>query len=599
MRLINTFTLDFEEFTDVPKYAILSHTWGDEEISFKEMRHRRKNILEKEGYRKLDMVCQIAHKAGIKYAWVDTCCIDKSNNVELTEAINSMYNWYRRSEICYAYLSDLREAAPLRDCRWFTRGWTLQELIAPKNIFFFDQNWKDIGSKDDLVDELSEITGITRAILQNAELLPSMSVAQRMSWAAHRKTTRIEDTAYCLLGIFGVHMPLIYGSENQAFRGLQQEIIKLGSDFSIFAWSRPPLANQAESQHLHRYCGVLAASPSFFSNCRSFTKGRPHAEQKIKVSNGGIKTRMLLIELTPETGGYRYILPLDCSDDPNIMLGVRLRKCGPNEFVRENPYEVEKFEKFGKRKLLLSNIEKRHLLIDIESAEPNADSGYPHPDAHNFVGQRRIHALQLKLTKEMWLHPLFIRPGHRFDAQDQAFFITGDPEYDSGMLRLRGSLTPPMGGLRTEVAFDCLFYALGWSSTNIDSLQCTLLDQRLYVTELAEFHSDVAGWDYHREQCLMHLIHHEIPKASSVRIQIPGTDTWAYVSFTPRWVDDQSVCRKSFWRIEFSCNFYNGISGVPKVEYGKWYLRDPSHWAEKPMSNISTTEPQSRPKCKL
>ena len=546
------------------------------------------------------MACQIALNAGVKYVWVDTCCIDKSNNVELTEAINAMYNWYQRSEICYAYLSDLRAAAPLKielgNCRWFTRGWTLQELIAPNNIIFFDKDWNYRGSKEDLVDELSEITGITKGILQHTELLSSMSVAQRMSWAAHRETTRIEDTAYCLLGIFGVHMPLLYGSENQAFRCLQQEIMKLDSDFSIFAWKRPLPANQADGQQLQEYCGVLAGSPSVFSHCRSFVKGRrTHVRQEIQVSNGGITARMLLIELTPKTGGYRYLLPLDCSNDLNTILGVRLRKCGPSEFVRENVYKIEEFDK---RALLRSNIETRHLLVDIEGAELYADLRHPHP-VHNFVGQRRIHALQIKLPKEMWQHPFGVWPRHRYDGEDQAFFITSDSDYDSGVLWFRGSLTPPMGGLHANIDFDCIFCALGWSSTDIDSLQCTLLDQRPYTTALAAFHSDVSGWDYHPEQCLLHFIHHKIPRASSVRIQIPGTDTCAYVSFTASLVDDQSVCRDRFWRIEVSVDFYHGIGGVPQVEYGKWDLRHPSHRAENSMSNISTTESPSLPKAEL
>jgi len=600
MRLINTLTRDFEEFIgrDVPAYAILSHTWGVEEISFSELGHPGKSILEKEGYKKLDMVCQIAYQTGIKYVWVDTCCIDQSNNVELTEAINSMYNWYQRSEICYAYLSDLLPEAPLDialgECRWFTRGWTLQELIAPEKIFFFDKDWNYRGAKEDLVDELSKITGIPQGILQHTEPLSSTSVAQRMSWAALRKTTRIEDVAYCLLGIFGVHMPLLYGSGNQAFRLLQEQIIKSVSDFSIFAWRRLPLPHRADGKQLREYCGVLAASPSVFSGCRSFAKRRPPVQSAIQASNGVIRIKMLLIQSTHETGGYRYVLPLDCSEDPNTVLGVRLRKYGPNEFVRENPYKVEEF---GKRALLRSFIEKRHLLVDMKSAELAADptSRYAHGTAHNFVGQRRFHALQIKLPKEMWQHPFGVRPGHRYDAEDLAFFITGDSEYDSGMLRLKGSLTTPVDGPRTKVDFDCLFCAIGWSSTNIESLQCTILDRRHHTMALAEFHDDVSGWDYHREQSLLHLIQHNIPKASSVCIQIPGTDTWVHVSFTVRLVDDQSVCRNKYWRVEFSCNFYHGLDELPQVKYGKW---NPSYNTEK-QCGIVSLQTQSRPKCRL
>jgi hypothetical protein len=171
MRLINTRTGLFEEFIggNIPKYAILSHTWGEEEVSFTALSDPSSNYKNKKGYRKIDMTCKIASQAGLSYAWVDTCCIDKSSSAELTEAINSMYRWYQRSTICYAFLSDLPPTSSLetalKGCRWFERGWTLQELIAPDEIYFFDRDWNYIGSKRDLVEELSKITGIRTSVL--------------------------------------------------------------------------------------------------------------------------------------------------------------------------------------------------------------------------------------------------------------------------------------------------------------------------------------------------------------------------------------------------------------------------------------------------
>src|SRR5207248_11760504 len=148
-------------------YAILSHTWEEEEeVSFKDMSDPSRN--NKKGYRKIEMTRQMASRAGLSYAWVDTCCIDKSSSAELTEAINSMYRWYQRSDICYAFLADLPASVSLdtalQRCRWFTRGWTLQELIAPEDIYFFDQDWNNRGSKRDLVEHLSRITGINASI---------------------------------------------------------------------------------------------------------------------------------------------------------------------------------------------------------------------------------------------------------------------------------------------------------------------------------------------------------------------------------------------------------------------------------------------------
>jgi hypothetical protein len=206
MRLLNTSTLLFEEFigTDVPPYAILSHTWGDEEVSFKEMT-TDPSCKSKKGYAKISMSCQLAIADGLQYAWIDTCCIDKRSSAEVSEAINSMYQWYGRAKKCYAYLVDLESSLPWRDnlasCRWFTRGWTLQELIAPGDIYFHDKGWNLLFQKSRMIDALTSITGIDRGVLGNSRSLPSISVAQRMSWASRRTTTRVEDEAYCLLGI--------------------------------------------------------------------------------------------------------------------------------------------------------------------------------------------------------------------------------------------------------------------------------------------------------------------------------------------------------------------------------------------------------------
>lgn len=205
MRLINTTTLLFEEFigTHIPAYAVLSHTWGEDEVSYKDMTTNPFHTSKK-GYEKILMTCQLAKNGGIQYAWVDTCCIDKSSSADLSEAINSMYNWYESAATCYAYLVDLENSHNWRQhlahCRWFTRGWTLQELIAPKEVIFFDQKWKTVFRKSGSVNTLSNITGINKQVLKNTRLLTTVSVAQRMAWASRRVTTREEDEAYCLLG---------------------------------------------------------------------------------------------------------------------------------------------------------------------------------------------------------------------------------------------------------------------------------------------------------------------------------------------------------------------------------------------------------------
>lgn len=207
MRLLNTTTNLFEEFigTNIPTYAILSHTWGEEEVSFQDMANEP-FYRSKKGYAKIFMTCQLAKADGFQYAWIDTCCIDKTSSAELSEAINSMYQWYAKARKCYVYLADLKSGPTWRDhladCRWFTRGWTLQELIAPENVYFFDQEWNMIFHKREGIDVLTRITGIDKGVLQDPRSMLSISVAQRMSWASRRVTTRVEDEAYCLLGMY-------------------------------------------------------------------------------------------------------------------------------------------------------------------------------------------------------------------------------------------------------------------------------------------------------------------------------------------------------------------------------------------------------------
>jgi hypothetical protein len=207
MRLLNTSTDGFEEFigTDIPAYAILSHTWGEGEVSYKDMT-TDSSYKEKKGYEKIKMTCRIARQEGILYAWVDTCCIDKSSSAELTEAINSMFLWYEKSKQCYAYLADLDSTSDwhsgLAHCRWFTRGWTLQELIAPRDVWFYDKHWNYLCRKRREIHALESITSIHQDVLQNSGVIHTKSIAQRMSWASRRVTTRVEDEAYCLLGTY-------------------------------------------------------------------------------------------------------------------------------------------------------------------------------------------------------------------------------------------------------------------------------------------------------------------------------------------------------------------------------------------------------------
>ncbi len=246
MRLLNTRTLDLEDFITVdqtPLYAILSHTWGADEVTFKDLRSGRpEEYQQKQGWRKITESARYASSRGWSHIWVDTCCIDKSDITELSEAINSMFHWYERAQVCYAYLADvppMKSAGKhpwkwsFRSSRWFTRGWTLQELLAPSFLEFLDSDWNLIGSRDEWVDEIERATGIEVKQLANFQ---QCCIATKLSWAAHRQTTRVEDRAYSLLGLLGVHMPLIYGEGERAFARLQLELMRSSNDESILVW---------------------------------------------------------------------------------------------------------------------------------------------------------------------------------------------------------------------------------------------------------------------------------------------------------------------------------------------------------------------------
>jgi hypothetical protein len=228
--------LSEEELSSCP-YAILSHTWGkdDEEVNFADVTQGSGHT--KVGYEKLRFCGKQAEKDGLRYFWVDTCCIDKSSSAELSQAITSMFRWYAGAVKCYVYLGDVttrnfessnppaRSWQPtFRLSRWFKRGWTLQELLAPRSVEFFNFHGARLGDKESLEQVLHEVTQIPPRALRNAPL-DEFSVEERMSWAEQRVTKHGEDKAYSLLGLFGVSMALIYGEgKDRAFARLQKEI---------------------------------------------------------------------------------------------------------------------------------------------------------------------------------------------------------------------------------------------------------------------------------------------------------------------------------------------------------------------------------------
>ncbi|KAJ9613565.1 hypothetical protein H2200_003507 [Cladophialophora chaetospira] len=329
MRLIDTTTLQLHWFDDdkIPKYAILSHRWESEEVLYDDMRTGTATRLK--GYAKLENACRQASRDGCQFIWIDTCCINKDSSAELSEAINSMYSWYYNSEKCYAYLSDVQTHATknilgisFERSVWFERCWTLQELIAPEHIDFFESSWRHIGTRSSLLDRICKITGIHQNAL--LERRPhDFSIAQRMSWASKRKSTRKEDVAYSLLGIFEVNMPMLYGEGTKAFTRLQEEIIKRSDDHSIFAWE----GSIGQPQ-------LLADSPASFRNCREIVPCPIpyHRATPYSLTNMGLEIQVPHIIWSLNT----YLALLLCHDQTTkqhvgIFLGVN---AGPGQHAR-------------------------------------------------------------------------------------------------------------------------------------------------------------------------------------------------------------------------------------------------------------------------
>ena len=341
---------------EVTEYAILSHRWGEQEVAYDEIvelanmnKEKRDEIRQRDGYQKILDSCKQAEKDGYEWLWVDTCCIDKRSSAELSEAINSMYRWYENAQVCYAYLHDAPDSSfPVarNDERyangwpeWFSRGWTLQEMIAPSDVQFFYKEWQAIGDKRTfkVACTLKEITGVPTHILTDGLYGNRPCVAQIMSWAANRTTTRVEDRAYSLMGLLGVNMPMLYGEGKKAFHRLQLEIIRMSNDQSIFAWGW----NEEV-----RIGNILADDPSVFRHCSTMTlmgpdefigylaKEMPEGELPLPeddrlgtfpVTNRGIQIWLFLRPIPETDSVFEAWLPCrSWASDPPVAINICL-----------------------------------------------------------------------------------------------------------------------------------------------------------------------------------------------------------------------------------------------------------------------------------
>ena len=388
MRLLDTSTAEFlkiNEPRDAP-YAIVSHVWvhdgeGPPEQTYKDITkiHRRRrrlrflvpgvhwmgkknNTIPASVSDKIRRCCAVARAHGFARIWIDSCCIDHGSSSELSEAINSMYHWYFHAKVCYVYLADVEHAedpaasgSQFRRSQWFHRGWTLQELIAPRVLVFLSKDWRILGTKAMLAAIIEEVTGIDHAILIHERSLDTVSIAKRISWASRRRTTKVEDEAYSLMGILGVNLPTIYGEGRLAFIRLQEEVLKQTSDQTLFAWG-PTLRDNVELENdFHEESAyfweqpeeavweeqymrnLFALSPRDFASARRVTPLSRHTfSERLQltcplpdytVTGHGVRTVVpILSAKSTHSGDSIELAILSCQDESGRLLALILRK---------------------------------------------------------------------------------------------------------------------------------------------------------------------------------------------------------------------------------------------------------------------------------
>jgi hypothetical protein len=547
MWLINVNSRQLEEFIgdaqSFPPYAILSHTWEPgQEVSFQEM--RQSSHGDKRGYAKINLTCQQAVRDGLGYAWVDTCCIDKSSSAELSEAINSMFNWYKWSAACYAYLHELTTipdhgllAESIAHCAWFTRGWTLQELIAPVQVHFFNGSWDFCFSKSNASHQLAKVTGIDAAVLEHTELLSTISVARKMSWAAARRTTRTEDMAYCLLGVFDINMPLLYGEGQKAFQRLQVEIINSVPDPSIFAWTLPS-AKMGEKFPSESFSGVLARSPDMFSGCGGMTKLTGRLIPDFSMSNRGIKlrARFALYDCDDASGTATNsisILPV-CDLDGKILC-ICTRNIGEGSYVRQDASGFAHLEE--------STYFHRLLL------EPSLLARLPGPNglqSREALLSSRSRCLKVDLPPGMRIYRRW--PWQQWDEVDRVFFQADSAQSEWASLKIVAQ--PPHGGQ----SVDFLFHAFSWASSTSAPPRCSVyrVFGQLPDRYLEDMHDRAVAesWDAYWIQNRLSVAH-----ADSGVAVVGNASRNCYtpvILFELKRVSDPKICQNPFWKVDFS-----------------------------------------------
>jgi hypothetical protein len=449
-------------------------------------------------------------------------------------------------------------------------------------MLFFDAAWRNRGTKDSLARRISDITRIDARLLQGKATLSEFSVAQKLSWAAPRQTTRIEDLAYCLLGIFDLNLPLLYGEEKGAFRRLQGEIIRTTGDMSIFAWRLLPLNNDdkpmsaAELRHIFDpdtndlvLTGVLADSPAEFYCCGDYRSNPGDPLNEMSITSIGIKVHIRLL-LSPLA--HSYVLPLGCMLGDRY-LGIVLRQVRPQVFLRGDPRLVYEY---NDRMLYTGKLQKvqpveRSLLLRFPDR-----SGY-----HDFrLGHAsrilpRVRSFVVRFISPWYLSLIEPWPLNSYDHQDKLFSVSGGPRHDFSCVKI--SATVPYrnsDGTLEILVFGACLCALGWSAKDSQQAQFSVIEggapRNVVFNKLL---SMAAGSDYHTGQIRNLMDSYQIPISTTAVCPINGTSYVALVSINPQYIVDWDICTRGHWSVQINYSI-RSLADTPAMQKLHWVKPD-------------------------
>jgi hypothetical protein len=430
---------------------------------------------------------------------------------------------------------------------------------------FFDARWKKRGYKTTIATELATITKIDAKLLRNECSISDFCVAQKLSWASRRKTTRIEDSAYCLLGLLDLNMPLLYGEGDKAFRRLQHEIIRSTEDLSIFAWkmNRGSETNASPVYAEGVLCGVLAKSAAMFEDCNEY-KSNQHGEyRESSVTNIGVKIRARVLGRSLSAKeGRGYILPLNCTMHGR-SLGLRLRQVGYDEYLRANPFSLFQYDE---DRLQSTRPAERNLLTALPKELFPISTLIEHES--KLLPSRRTHMLRIAANNTTL--PINPWPADRYDIEDQVFFVFRDPAHDFGMVDIDFLIQSPSIPAAESKWVRCKLCALGWSSPNGSVPQVGILEGYKYASEMSAIQSQVTDWDRDSKLLAYFLNRYKIPKTGSVRYTLPNIGYVAHVTFDATLEEDFSMSLNPFWSVKLSCSVWPPYGAEPVIDTQPW-----------------------------